>query len=148
MLFPTHLLLGFASGAALRLHLIAATIASVIADADVIFYITGTGFPLIHRGVFHTPIVLSIILIGIFLATKRKDITMAFGVGFLGHLFLDTLNPTGIMWLYPLPTFFSLNLVSYSDITANGVIMLASACLIATRREWLRKAGQMVRTWK
>jgi inner membrane protein len=140
MLFPTHLILSLALGFGLRLPIKTAVIAGVIADADVIFYLAGTGFPFIHRGLFHTPIVMAIILIGLYLATRRKDITMAFGIGFLGHLFLDTLNPTGIMWLYPLPAFLSLNLASYSDPLANAAVLLLSFALVAVaRREWLQR---------
>jgi inner membrane protein len=146
MMFPTHLILGFALGAALRLQLIIATIAGVIADADVIFYLASPGFPFIHRGIFHTPIVLSVILIGLYLATKRKDVTLAFGAGFLGHLFLDTLNPTGIMWLYPLPVFLSLNLAHYSNILANAAIILLSAGLVlVARKEWIQRIDALFR---
>jgi membrane-bound metal-dependent hydrolase YbcI (DUF457 family) len=106
-------------------------IAGVLPDVDTAFYALNLGFPFIHRGFFHTPIILAIILIGIYLATKRADICAGFGVGFLSHLFIDTLNPTGIMWLYPFTTsFYSLNLATYSNEIANWGIIAWSAAFI------------------
>jgi membrane-bound metal-dependent hydrolase YbcI (DUF457 family) len=90
----------------------------------------GTGFPFIHRGFLHTPLILGISLIVIYLFTKRADICAGFGAGFLSHLFLDTLNPTGIMWLYPLTTFFTLDLATYSNAIANYGIIAWSVAFI------------------
>ncbi|HJW96860.1 MAG TPA: metal-dependent hydrolase [archaeon] len=130
MLFQTHLIFALALGYVLKFPIKTTAFAAVVADADTIFYETGLGFPFIHRGLLHTPIILGIALIAIYLATKRPEICAAFGAGFLSHLFLDTLNPTGIMWLYPLPTFFTFNLATYSNAIANYGIIAWSAAFI------------------
>jgi len=123
MLFQTHLFFALALGYVLKLPAKVIAVAGIIPDADIIFTGMGTAFPFIHRGFLHTPLILGIALIGIYLVTKRPDICAGFGAGFLSHLFIDTLNPTGVMWLYPLPTFFTLDLVTYSNVIANyGII--------------------------
>ena len=130
MLAQTHFFFALALGYVLKLPAAVIAIAGVIPDADVIFTQMGTAFPLIHRGFLHTPIILGIILIIIYLVMKNPAICAAFGAGFLSHLFIDTFNPTGIMWLYPLPTFFTLNLATYSNVIANYGIIAWSAAFI------------------
>lgn len=70
-----------------------------------------------HRGFFHTiPFVLIVyvILTGVGFFDVVKDMDMLKGIykyipfsislGMLSHLILDTLNPGGIMWLWPIKT--------------------------------------------
>jgi len=123
-------MLALALGYILKFPVKTAAAAGVIADADIIFSEMGLGFPFIHRGFLHTPIILGVMLIAIYFATRRPDICAGFGAGFLSHLLIDTFNPTGIMWLYPLPTFFTLDLVTYSNPIANWGIALWSAAFI------------------
>jgi membrane-bound metal-dependent hydrolase YbcI (DUF457 family) len=132
MLFQTHFFFALALAYILKLPAAVTAIAGVLPDIDTVFTAMGTGFPFIHRGFFHTPIILGIMLIGIYLLTKRADICAGFGVGFLSHLFIDTFNPTGIMWLYPFTTtFFSLNLATYSNVIANyGIIAWSLAFIL------------------
>jgi membrane-bound metal-dependent hydrolase YbcI (DUF457 family) len=130
MLAQTHFFFALALGYVLKLPAKVIAIAGVLPDADVIFTQMGTGFPFIHRGFLHTPIILGIILIGIYLVTKNPAICAGFGAGFLSHLFIDTFNPTGIMWLYPLPTFFTLDLATYSNVIANYGIIAWSVAFI------------------
>ena len=60
-----------------------------------------------HRAFFHTPFCLAIIsfALGAFNRTLQipyvRPATLGFVVGYLSHLLLDSLNPAGIMWLYP-----------------------------------------------
>jgi inner membrane protein len=130
MLFQAHLFFALALGYVLKLPAKAAVLAGVLPDLDTAFYALGLPFPFVHRGFLHTPVALGVILIGIYLFTKRADICAGFGAGFLSHLFLDTLNPTGIMWLYPLPTFFTLDLATYSNAIANWGIVAWSIAFI------------------
>lgn len=64
-----------------------------------------------HRGILHTPIflaVLAILTVSICSAApaqfsgELRRIIVGMMIGYLSHLILDTLNPGGIMWLYPL----------------------------------------------
>lgn len=52
-----------------------------------------------HRGIFHSPFVL--ILISMLIAIINHEIAIAFFIGYLSHLVLDSLTPSGIMLFYP-----------------------------------------------
>ena len=60
-----------------------------------------------HRGVIHTPTFTAAFLAALSLALRLAGISdwltilAGLGVGMLSHLMLDTLNPSGIMWLWP-----------------------------------------------
>lgn len=64
-----------------------------------------------HRGFFHTPLfvlILAVVLGSAIQILQGKELVLAawslyFGLlqGMLSHLLLDTCNPGGIMWLYP-----------------------------------------------
>lgn len=64
-----------------------------------------------HRGIIHTPICMIILamLCSILMVVVPKDmhaiaVEIAEGIliGYFSHLLLDTFNPGGIMWLYPI----------------------------------------------
>jgi len=59
-----------------------------------------------------------------------KPTTFAFGAGFLSHLLLDVITPAGILLLYPIPIFYTLNLAPYNNILANLGIIAASLGVI------------------
>jgi len=130
MLIQTHFFFALALGYILKFPIKTTAVAGLLADADTVFYWLGLPFPFVHRGLLHTPIILAVLLIAIYFATRRPDICAGFGAGFLSHLLIDTFNPTGIMWLYPIPTFFSMNLATYSNLIANWGIVLWSAAFI------------------
>ena len=131
MLALTHFFFALALAYILKFPVKTTAFAGVLADIDTVFIASGSAFPFVHRGFMHTPIILGIILIGIYLATKRTDLCAGFGAGFLSHLLLDTLNPTGIMWIYPVSTaFFTLNLATYSNAIANWGIVIWSLAFI------------------
>ena len=59
-----------------------------------------------HRGFTHTVLFAAIVaalplLIKNIIGSIAVPIAIGLFVGIISHLFLDTLNPTGIMWLYP-----------------------------------------------
>jgi membrane-bound metal-dependent hydrolase YbcI (DUF457 family) len=140
MLAQTHFFFALALGYVLKLPAKMIVVAGIFPDADVVFTSMGTGFPFIHRGFLHTPILLGIILIGMYLVTKRADICAGFGAGFLSHLFIDTFNPTGIMWLYPLTTFFTLDLATYSNAIANwGIVAWSIAFILIFNPHFITK---------
>lgn len=64
-----------------------------------------------HRGILHTPIFLAVLAIlavpicsavPVQFSGELRQIIVGMMIGYLSHLILDTLNPGGIMWLYPL----------------------------------------------
>ncbi len=130
MLGITHVIFAFAVGYTLKLPAKIAAAAGLLVDADMIFFLTGPSYPLVHRGVLHTPLALALIMILAYFATRRKDVSFAIAAGFISHLLLDTLNPTGIFWLYPIPMNLSLGLVSYTDIPTNSAIIIFSLALV------------------
>lgn len=53
-----------------------------------------------HRGWFHTVVGLAAFTLPVMFYSETLVIGLA--VGFASHLVLDSLNPTGIMWLWPI----------------------------------------------
>jgi len=52
-----------------------------------------------HRGIFHSVFVL--ILISLLIMLVSHEIAIAFFIGYLSHLILDSLTPKGVMLFYP-----------------------------------------------
>ena len=135
MLSPAHLFFALALAYLANFPRLPAAIGGVLPDLD---YVMDYGFPLSHRGFVHTLAFMSLCMVLLYLLSKKKSLALGFGTGFLSHIFLDSLNPTGIAWLYPLsPTMFSLNLAYYNNPVANlGIagISVASIMLWENRR--------------
>lgn len=63
-----------------------------------------------HRGPIHTPAVCALLSVFVYCSLTAASVpqstvtslTLGFAAGFLSHLFLDSLNRGGIMWLWPL----------------------------------------------
>jgi membrane-bound metal-dependent hydrolase YbcI (DUF457 family) len=136
MMGPTHLFFAVSLAHVLKFPLLPAAIGGIIADLD---YVLEFGFPLVHRGVVHTPLILVVSVVLIYLATKRTDVSLSFGIGFLSHLFLDLINPMGILILYPLANYYSLNLVHYDNVAANlGMIVWSCLMILMVRSEYFK----------
>jgi inner membrane protein len=132
MLDPTHLFFALALAYILKLPRIPMAIGGVIPDLDILL---NYGFPLVHRGIIHTPFFLAVCVVFLYLVMDSPA-TFAFGAGFLSHLLLDVITPTGIPLLYPLPVYFTLNLASYSNILANlGIIAWSLAAILLYRSD-------------
>ena len=129
MIAFTHLFFALCIAHILRLPRVPVLIASVLPDIDILFNLE---FPLSHRGVVHTPVFMLACMFAIYFIYRNSDASLGFGAGFLSHLFLDTINPTGIAWFYPISSaFISLNLAHYNDVFANiGIILLSGAVIV------------------
>jgi inner membrane protein len=141
MLAPTHLFFALTLAYILRLPRIPAAIGGVIPDLDLLLQF---GFPLTHRGIVHTPFFLAVCIVFLYLLVDSST-TFAFGAGFLSHLLLDIINPSGILLFYPLPVYYTLNLAPYNNIVANlGIIILSLVAILLYRSEgfqgWARRA--------
>lgn len=142
MLGPTHLFFALSLAYVLRFPLLPAIIGGIIADLD---YVLDFGFPFMHRGIIHTPLILAVSVIVLYLATNRADVSLSFGVGFLSHFFLDIINPTGILMLYPLATFYSLNLAHYNNIAANlGIIIWSCFMILMLKSKYFQERIQNI----
>jgi inner membrane protein len=140
MLAPTHLMVALAIAYILRLPKLPAAIGGVIPDLDVLLQ---GDFPLIHRGIVHTPLVMILCMVIIYLAVDRTA-SLSFGAGFMSHLLTDLATPAGILLLYPLPQFFTLNLAAYNNAAANlGIILWSGFAILLYRssrfRDWVRR---------
>jgi inner membrane protein len=131
MLLPTHASFAAALAYLTGFPMAPFILGSVLPDLDTIL---DFGFPLVHRGVVHTLLFIAITVPAVWLYTKKKDVTMSYALGFMSHIFIDTLTPMGIMWLYPLPSYISLNLAGYDNIIANTGIILASLFIASAHK--------------
>lgn len=137
----THMVFGLALGYVLRFPVVWAMLGSVAPDIDILF---DYGFPFTHRGVLHTPLFVGFAMAALYLATRRTAVAAGAGLGLLSHLFLDTFTYSGIMWLYPVTTEYSLMLVGYDSLVVNyGAVALATLVAVGWRYQaevvrWLR----------
>jgi len=80
-----------------------------------------------HRGFFHTPLALAIFTI--LFSALSYSFGIGFFVGYLSHLILDTLNPTGIMWAYPIKrTYYSIAKIRVGSL---GEYLILASLIIA-----------------
>jgi len=112
----------------LKLPRIPALIGGFLLDLDVVFYLTGLGFPFIHRGIVHTAIFIIIVSAITYIVFRKRDHTCSFALGAFSHLPLDIITG-GVLLLYPLGIFFEYSLVSYNNLFANAGICLLSAAV-------------------
>jgi len=55
--------------------------------------------PVEHRGFFHSLLACALFTAGLYAVSK--DFATGFAVGYLSHIFLDMLNPAGVMLFFP-----------------------------------------------
>jgi len=129
MIAFTHLFFALCIAYILRLPRTPVLIASILPDIDILL---NQEFPLSHRGIVHTPVFMFASMFVIYFMYRNSNASLGFGAGFLSHLFLDTINPTGIAWFYPISSvFISFNLAHYGNVFANtGIILLSGAVIV------------------
>ena len=81
-------------------------LASLLPDIDCADSLIGRKFKLLslffkHRGFFHSIILMIILTIIVFLITNKAYYSLAIIIGFLSHLFLDSLTRAGIAPFWP-----------------------------------------------
>ena len=140
MLTPTHFMFALAIAYLLRLPKLPAAIGGIIPDLDVMLQ---WDFPLVHRGIVHTPLMLAISVVVLYLVVDKPS-TFAFGAGFMSHLLTDIITPAGILLFYPLSIYFTLNLAPYNSIYANlGISLWSIGAILLYRspgfRDWVRR---------
>lgn len=94
----THLLFALALAYVLDLPVVYAMVGGLFPDADLWL---AAWLPITHRGIMHTPLFIGFSTAALYLASNRRAVATALGAGMLSHLYLDTLTPLGIKWLYP-----------------------------------------------
>lgn len=137
MLSVTHFFFAITVAFVLKFPVLPAGAVSLLVDMD---YFLDYDFPFMHRGIVHTPIFLAMSIVILYLVTRRWDFTLSIGAGVLTHLFLDMINPMGILLLFPQVNFYSLNLIHYNNIIANVVMVLWSiAFILLLKSRWFQK---------
>ncbi|WP_332897281.1 MULTISPECIES: metal-dependent hydrolase [unclassified Haladaptatus] len=76
---------------------------AIVPDIDLFFYHVWS-FPLVHRGLLHTPVFLGLLSGVLLLVGTPRRIVLALGIAFGSHLVIDSFTNAGILWLYPLTT--------------------------------------------
>ncbi len=101
---------------------------SILPDLDTLF----TQYPEIHRTFFHTPVAGFALTMVLYYLIRNRKIAASFFMGWVSHLFLDTLTVTGIMWKYPFSTeYFTTGMLRSVDLSSNFGIIFASVFAIA-----------------
>ena len=101
-------------------------------DLDFLLVPLGLGWPLVHRGLVHTPLFWVAVLGVTAVGSRSRRALAPLAAGLLSHLVIDTLTLTGIAWLYPLPhaVGFSTGVHSYVGdallLAAAGLVVLAA----------------------
>ncbi|MFC7203062.1 metal-dependent hydrolase [Haloferax namakaokahaiae] len=87
-------------------------------------------FPLVHRGVVHTPIFLGLLLVVLLLVGVRRWVVAGFGLAFVSHLLIDSFTNAGILWLYPVRTTHFAADISIHSALGNGILCALSLGLV------------------
>jgi len=120
--------------------LTAAAIGALVPDIDnphstIQKYVPGVGkilgHLLTHRGVTHSLVFAGLLTLVLNMISLPWNIAIAFIAGIISHLILDTLNPMGVPWLWPLPGRFSIPLVKSSCLAERFFFMPLMLALAA-----------------
>lgn len=116
--------LSYFSGA----YIFFAVTGAVLPDMDTLF----TPYREIHRNFFHTPVAGFALAAVLYYLIRNKKIAASFFMGWVSHLFLDTLTVTGVMWKYPFSSeYFTTASFRSIDIVPNFAVILFSVSAIA-----------------
>ncbi|MCL6559796.1 MAG: metal-dependent hydrolase [Firmicutes bacterium] len=85
-----------------------------------------------HRGVMHSLVAAAGISLLAFLSLKNPLYSVSLLLGYLSHLVLDSLNPSGVPWLYPYKKCFSLPLVKTGGALERFLVVPASFALFCS----------------
>lgn len=138
----THGLVGYALVRGLTRHPPAAAVGgAVVPDVD-LFLGPLLGVPVAHRGAIHTPAALAVVAVGALLLGVPRRVLVAFGVGFLSHLALDSATSAGVMWLFPASTARVAGGVPVHGLAGTVALWLSSLAILGLGpRLWRPAAG-------
>jgi inner membrane protein len=118
----THLLFALALAYVLDLPVVYAMVGGLLPDIDLWL---AALLPIAHRGIMHTPLFTAFVGAVCYLVSARRTVALALVTGMLSHLYLDSLTPLGIKWLYPaVSNRFTLDIVRAADPAANTAMSL------------------------
>lgn len=138
----THVLVGFALARAATVPAAVGALGGLLPDVDLLF--AGRfEFPLVHRGLLHTPAFLAAAaLVAALLADDRRA-GAALALGGASHLALDSLTESGVMWLYPaVDRSFGVAAGVHAPLPTLALWALSAALVAAGRRRARGRSGE------
>ncbi len=133
MLMLVHALFGTSIAYLAGFPLLFAFIGSILPDFDGLWAAQAE----LHRQWFHTPLAGLIIAAAVFAYFKfrknngAKAMTFSFLLGWLSHLLIDTTTVFGIMWTYPLGTYYTTGWFRSIETLPNIAISVLSLAIFA-----------------
>lgn len=94
---------------------LAGLVGAILPDIDLLFA-PAWSFPLVHRGLTHTPLCGAVVVGAVWLGTSwtfdqrsspilvGRGLPTSMSLGYGSHLVLDSFTVSGVSWLYPLST--------------------------------------------
>lgn len=105
----------------------------VLPDADLLFP-TGWGWPLVHRGLTHTPLFAAALVAGAVVARRDRSTALAVGLAIGSHLVIDSLSPAGIAWTFPFEATWSPGLAVHGPVVT-AVLWSVAVGILAWRTD-------------
>ncbi|MFH1105881.1 MAG: metal-dependent hydrolase, partial [Candidatus Aenigmatarchaeota archaeon] len=133
MLMLVHALFGTSIAYLTRFPVFFALLGSIAPDFDGLWAAQAE----LHRQWFHTPLAGLIIAAAIFAYFKfrknscAKAMTFSFLLGWLSHLLIDTTTVFGIMWIYPVGTYYTTGWFRSIETLPNIAISVLSLAIFA-----------------
>lgn len=105
-------------------------------DLDFLLEPLALGWPLVHRGLLHTP-AFWVVVLGVLALTSRSRRALApLAAGLLSHLVIDSLTPKGVVWLYPLSGSVGVSTGVHSYAGDAILLALSGLVVLLARDEW------------
>lgn len=141
--FATHAVVGYAlvrgfTDADPRVGLLF----GLLPDADFLFP-AAWGWPLVHRGLTHTPLFAAAVVVGTYAIRRNRDLGLAVGLAIGSHLAIDSLSPSGIDWLFPFAATAGPGVPVHGP-AMTGALWAASIGILAWRTDALRSLRRRV----
>jgi inner membrane protein len=137
----THIAVALAAGSVIMTGnpagIVAAGIGAVFPDIDSRHSVIGRKIPFLwliggrHRGWTHS--ILGLIIFSLPLWLLSKEIFIGFALGYITHLLLDMLNPSGVRVFWPIPLTVRLSSISSTDFLWNFILTTVFTLIFLSR---------------
>lgn len=131
MISVTHFVFGLGLAYILDRRLVTASAFALVPDFDVAFNFL---YPFVHRGIMHSILAATIFTGLVYTYTEDRLSAESCFLGYISHLALDTLTPSGVPVLFPLSNIFSLSLTYASSLKFNSAIIAFSLGLMIVKK--------------
>lgn len=111
----------------------------ILPDVDLCFPAEWS-WPLVHRGITHTPLFALAVVIGTYAVSRNKATGRAAWLAVGSHLAIDSLSPKGIAWLFPLEITTGLGLAVHGP-AATMLLWTVSVGILAWRTDDRLRSG-------